>query len=349
MYYYYDNYGPDYYKPPEQYSESEPVYYELESVYYAPQPVSEDNTLHDDQDYDGMWEADMHKDFDDRFAADIPSYNKKITEGFSEEGEVAVDLEEQDQWDGDQYVLRNSLEYGAEEGPTRDGWSGLGECFVQAPPEDESPEVWYDVMDAWHACIVANHDVEVSGYSEEDVDMQSPPVHASWVTAKLAELQYALRQEEIGPEQYVQEHADWLADELEDQRLQATGYVWDEERADYRHPVGYRPTPPPSDSLETPDIEQFSPLPYIVPELYEPANLEPDTYEPSRMAQAPPTQVEAHPFAFTVPLHSVHRKPVPIRYNMPRTVYTPPRLQELVSKAGIEKSTLHQTPHMLMP
>jgi hypothetical protein len=99
-------------------------------------------------------------------------------------------------------------------------------------------------------------------------------VHASWVTAKFVELQDALQHGEIGPEQYTQEHADWLADELEDQRMQAAGYVWDEKRADYRHPVhGWgaddnddEPVdvlPPPADFLETPDsaLETNQPSP----------------------------------------------------------------------------------------
>ncbi|KAF7368533.1 hypothetical protein MVEN_00176600 [Mycena venus] len=385
MYYDYDNYSPDYYEPPEQYYDPEPVYYEPEPVYHDPQPVYEDDAFHDVQGDDSTWEADVYGDFGDGFTTDIPLYGEEIVEEeFSEEGEVVTDLEEHDQWDSDRYVLHNSLECCAEEDPayavesvdtplgcdlahaTEAEVDGAAwECvFAQGPPADESPDAWYDTMDAWCLRIAASRDAEAPVSFEEDVDVREPPVHTSWVTAKLAELQDALQHGEIGPEQYAQEHADWLADELEDQRLQAAGYVWDEERADYWHPVhGWgadddddEPVdglPPPSAFLETPDsalrtnqpsplanelplpsdvpaapdlaadIEQLYPFPYIAPELYEPASLEPDVYEPCCSAHAPPAHVKAHPFAFTIPLRSVHRKPAPIRYTMPHTAYAP--------------------------
>ncbi|KAJ7874347.1 hypothetical protein B0H14DRAFT_3859835 [Mycena olivaceomarginata] len=92
-------------------------------------------------------------------------------------------------------------------------------------------------MDVWRLRIVADADAEAAASAQDIFATPEPPVQASWIAAKLDEPKDALQRGEIDREYYEHEHDELLEDEAEDQRLQAEGWAYDEERGDYWHPV----------------------------------------------------------------------------------------------------------------
>ncbi|KAF8180790.1 hypothetical protein K438DRAFT_1976606 [Mycena galopus ATCC 62051] len=316
MYDDYDDYSPDYYEPTYDYYDPEPVDYNPEPVYHDTESVNENEAGYSDQGFDDAPEAEGYEDFGEGFAADIPSY------GLHDYLEYVGDREPSYAPEIVDTPLHIDLAHATEAEIDAAAWTAV---YVHGPPPGESLDTWSDSMDAWRRRIVAGHNPGSSILGDGDVDVL----------------------EVIDRECYEREHDEWLEDEAEDRCLQAEGWAYDEERCDYWHSVhgwgeDYEPEepsntlsplldstanadvlPPPSDFSEAPDIEQFSPLPYIAPELYELTSLEPDTYEHSHLAHATPAHVEAHLFAFNTPLRSVHREPAPIRYTMPRRVYKP--------------------------
>ncbi|KAJ7834480.1 hypothetical protein B0H14DRAFT_3462075 [Mycena olivaceomarginata] len=164
-------------------------------------------------------------------------------------------------------------------------------------------------MDVWPLRIVADADAEAAASAQDIFATPEPPVQASWIAAKLDEPKDALQRGEIDREYYEHEHDELLEDEAEDQRLQAEGWAYDEERGDYWHPVhgwgeDYDPEepanrllplldstanaddPPPfADMLSPPSdfpaahdlataIDQPPPLLHIAPDLDEPTHAE---------------------------------------------------------------------------
>ncbi|KAF8163882.1 hypothetical protein K438DRAFT_2025404 [Mycena galopus ATCC 62051] len=358
------DYGTDCYDPPEHYYDPEALSYEPEP-YDDLQPVYGDSDVHyEDTAYEDTPEPEFDGDCGDGYAADIPPYAEDVVEDFFEDAESKEEMTEQGHT---RYELHDYSEFGAnrERAHAPECVEPLLGCdlehatevemdaiawravFAHGPPADSSPDTWYDEMDMWRLRIVADADAETAASAQDIVAMPEslePLVQASWIAAKLDELQDALQRGEIDCERYGHEHDEWLEDEAEDQRLQAEGWAYDEEQGDYWHPVHgwgeeYDPEvptntlsslldstansdelPPFADMLSPPpnfpaapdfaaDIEQFPPLLYIAPELYELTSLEPDAYEPSHLARATLARVEAHPFAFTTPPRSLHHKP----------------------------------------
>ncbi|KAF8197306.1 hypothetical protein K438DRAFT_1967548 [Mycena galopus ATCC 62051] len=309
MYYDYNDCSPDYYEPADQYYDTEPVY--------------ENQACYDDQGFDDAPGAEGYEDFSDGFAANVPLYDEETVEEFCDEAAVEAEFKEQDHWDGTRYELQDSLECGANreraytpecvetllgfglEHATKVDMDAIAwrAVFAHGPPADSSPDTWYDDMDMWRLRIIADADAETATSAQDLVTMPEslePPVQASWIAAKLDELQDTLQRGEIDRECYEREHDEWLEDEAEDRRLQAEGWAYDEERGDYWHSVhgwgeDYDPEEsantlspvqdstanagdpppfvdmllPPSDFPATPDlvadIEQFSLLPISPP------------------------------------------------------------------------------------
>ncbi|KAF7366115.1 hypothetical protein MVEN_00488300 [Mycena venus] len=345
MYNDYYNYGYNSYDPPTQYYEPEPVYYEPEPMYYDTDPVCENEVYYDNHDFDNAAEADVYEDIGEGFSADVPSYNEEIMEEFCEDPEVLGDFGEKEQWDSTRYELNGYLEdvdnaepphtpeiigtpysidlaHATEAEIDAASWAAV---YTQGPPPGESSNTWYDAMDAWHLRIATgcNQEPVVSGDDDVDVlEAAAPPAYVPWMAEQLAEMQGTLDRGEIPEDErelWEQDLAELWADELEDQRLQALGYVWDEGRGDYWHPVhGWGADDEGSDPVDA------APLPSQLTDVFESAedvDMPPhlphatlDLYEPIHLVISP---------TYTVPPRSTHRKHSPRRYAIPRAIYVP--------------------------
>ncbi|KAJ7728783.1 hypothetical protein B0H14DRAFT_2640579 [Mycena olivaceomarginata] len=135
------------------------------------------------------------------------------------------EVKEQGQWDGTR-MRRDTAWFRPSSTPTEAEVDAMAWRTVVArgPPVGSSPEAWYDEMDA----AASAQDIVTAPESPD------PPVQASWIAAKLDELQDALQRGEIDRQRYEHERDEWLEDEAEDQ---AEGWAYDEERGNYWHPV----------------------------------------------------------------------------------------------------------------
>ncbi|KAF7353909.1 hypothetical protein MVEN_01077000 [Mycena venus] len=256
MYNDYYNYGYNSYDPPTQYYEPEPAYYEPESVYYDTEPISENEVYYSDHGFDDTPATNFYNDFGDGLSAGIPLYGEEVVEEFCEEVEAEEDFKEREQWGGTRYELHGYLEDFDDREPPHTpeivdtphgidlahateaeidaaSWAAV---YTQGPPSGESSSAWYDAMDAWHVRIAAGRSQEPLVSGDDDVDVLEAAAlsaHVPWMAEQLAEMQGALDRGEIPEDErelWEQDLAKLWADELEDQRLQALGYVWDEGR-----------------------------------------------------------------------------------------------------------------------
>ncbi|KAJ7256960.1 hypothetical protein C8J57DRAFT_1343416 [Mycena rebaudengoi] len=129
-------------------------------------------------------------------------------------------------------------------------------AWVQGPLVGEDELAWADAMDDWRQQIEAARTMDLEEYQEplcneanpQDVgDLDEPPLSAHWMLSELEQLQASYDEGEV-PENEREEYARVLADlwacELEDQRVRAEGYVWNEELGEYLYP---HDTDPPFD------------------------------------------------------------------------------------------------------
>ncbi|KAJ7193768.1 hypothetical protein C8J57DRAFT_1548307 [Mycena rebaudengoi] len=320
------------------YYDQQPAYYDDDPEYYQPEPESDDgyDAQFDEDVYDGAG-MDCYQDYGEAGSADMLAYAD-----VADAGEI-VEFGEYDhhELDGDS---RYAPPYNSDSDPSIDEHGGVYDpedaplildlahatdaeinavawaaVFSQGPPADSSPDEWCNAMDAWRLRILAGTDADAGASVEEVVDpLQSPA--QSWIAPKLEELYDALQRGEIDSERYEQAHSEWLEDEAEDQRLQAEGWAYDEERGDYWHPVhGWGEAYDPEESLEP-----LSPLPHLSADV----DIVPsDSYtefvpdEPVCIVLTPP----AHTYQKTTKLSSPPRT---ARFSLPRNMHTssyPPR------------------------
>ncbi|KAJ6527686.1 hypothetical protein B0H19DRAFT_1275052 [Mycena capillaripes] len=129
-------------------------------------------------------------------------------------------------------------------------------CWAQGPSGDRHPLDWLDTMEDWRERIEAARASKLEGSSDEfepvgkaefepeGAPESDEPVVSAWMGPELQKLQAAYDCGEV-PEEECEEYARVLADlwacELEDQRVRAEGYVWNEELGEYLHPDDAHP------------------------------------------------------------------------------------------------------------
>ncbi|KAJ7511047.1 hypothetical protein B0H11DRAFT_1899508 [Mycena galericulata] len=262
-YYDYYDYEPTYYDPPEHnYCDSEPSY-DPEPVYYDPEPSYDDNVFYDNQDHANAPAEEIYEDHGHGLGVDIPAYHEEGYE-VEENGDVGVmsadsngpRYEAEYPAPGDEeYLLEDGqspvdafayaahvevpctfadiLEDGGIYSPDAVAWAVE---FVRGPPSGVCVATWESEMHTWRERIVS--DAAPESLSQLS-DTEPTPLHVPWMDDHLDAMQYALQQSHI-PEneraQYAQTLAEWRVDQLADERAQAEGWIWDEEREDYWHP-----------------------------------------------------------------------------------------------------------------
>ncbi|KAJ7437913.1 hypothetical protein B0H11DRAFT_2255010 [Mycena galericulata] len=238
-YYDYYDYEPTYYDPPEpNYCDSEPSY-DPEPEYYNPEPSYDDNVFYDNQDHADAPAEEIYKDHGHGLGADIPAYHEEGYE-VEENGDVGVmsadsnrpRYEAEYPAPGDEeYLLEDGqgpvdafayaahvevpctfadiLEDGGIYSPDAVAWAVE---FVRGPPSGVCVDTWESEMHTWRERIVS--DAAPESLSQLS-DTEPTPPHVPWMDDHLDAMQYALQQNE---------------------RAQAEGWIWDEEREDYWHP-----------------------------------------------------------------------------------------------------------------
>ncbi|KAJ6628578.1 hypothetical protein B0H10DRAFT_1940409 [Mycena sp. CBHHK59/15] len=252
-YYDYYDYGPACYDPPEpNYYDSEPSY-DPEPEYYDPEPSYDDDTFYDNQDHADAPTEEIYEDYGHGSDADIPVYHEG---GYyaEEDGDVGVMSVDCDglRYEADYPVLGDE-EYMLEDeqSPVEDKFAytahtealctfadtvSWADKLLRGPPSGVCVAMWESEMHTWRERIIA-------GTAPESpfqlTDTEPAPPHVPWMADHLDAMQYALQQGHV-PEneraQYAQTLAEWRVDQLADERTQAEGWIWDEEREDYWHP-----------------------------------------------------------------------------------------------------------------
>ncbi|KAJ7252851.1 hypothetical protein C8J57DRAFT_1349539 [Mycena rebaudengoi] len=201
---------------------------------------------------EGEWEED------NRYA---PPYNSDSDPTIGE-GEVAYEPEDFGELLTDapyaSYAAETTVQIaeGDELSPDDEEAAAWAAAWVQGPLVGENELAWADAMDDWRQQIEAARTMDLEEYQEplcneanpQDVgDLDEPPLSAHWMLSELEQLQASYDGGEV-PENEREEYARVLADlwacELEDQRVRAEGYVWNEELGEYLYP---HDTDPPFD------------------------------------------------------------------------------------------------------
>ncbi|KAJ6605726.1 hypothetical protein B0H10DRAFT_2076357 [Mycena sp. CBHHK59/15] len=260
-YYDYYNYGSAYNDPPEPYD------YDSEPEYYDPQPSHDDDVSYDNQDYAYAPTDEIYEDYGHGSDADIPAYHE---EGYymEEDGDVGAMITDCDgpRYEAD-YLVQGGDEYllEDEQSPVEDAFAytahveapctfadvleaegiycpdvvAWADEFVRGPPSGECVATWETEMHAWRERIVAGAAPESPSQLTGTETLSLAPPHVPWMADHLDAMQYVLQQGHVPDNeqaQYAQTLAELCADQLADERAQAAGWIWDEERGDYWHP-----------------------------------------------------------------------------------------------------------------
>ncbi|KAJ6610962.1 hypothetical protein B0H10DRAFT_2058298, partial [Mycena sp. CBHHK59/15] len=207
--------------------------------YYDPQPSHDDDVSYDNQDYANAPMGGHGSD------TDIPAYHE---EGYSveEDGDVGAMITDCDgpRYEAD-YLVQGGDEYllEDEQSPVEDAFAYTAHApctfadvleaegiycpdavawadeFVRGPPSGECVATWETEMHAWRECIVAGAAPESPSQLTGTETLSLAPPYVPWMADHLDAMQYALQQ-----------------GHLADERAQAAGWIWDEERGDYWHP-----------------------------------------------------------------------------------------------------------------
>ncbi|KAF8218159.1 hypothetical protein K438DRAFT_1952997 [Mycena galopus ATCC 62051] len=240
-----------YYNDPEPYADPEPHYDGLELSYA-------DTAYKDLEPYADNLEP--YCDDPEPYADSEPHHNDLelihadtiYEDGPGHDGVVEFydgDHEDEAAWDVERYAHTQPLDYGGEEEEHTDDdldphavdygeSTAWGRAWMDRPSPGECPEV----LEVSMAHILDTHDVtagKVQG-SETDHGVPAQEADSVWMAPELVQLQAALQRGDIPmAEQEQLEHtlAELWADELEHQCAVAAGYIWDEERGDYWHPI----------------------------------------------------------------------------------------------------------------
>lgn len=114
----------------------------------------------------------------------------------------------------------------------------------------ENELVWAEAMEEWRQHLVAEQESAVTDAEMAVADFKPQleaipelgvlPSPSFWMAPELDELQAAYNRDKIPNgqrENVAHQLAELWAFELEDERLRAAGYIWNEELGDYLHPA----------------------------------------------------------------------------------------------------------------
>ncbi|KAJ7434812.1 hypothetical protein B0H11DRAFT_698169 [Mycena galericulata] len=266
-YYDYYDYGPADDDPPEStYYDSEPSF-DPEPEYYDPEPSYDDDGSYDNQDYADPPTDEIYEDYGHGSDADIPAYHE---DGYyvEEDGDVsAMGMDCNGPRYEVDYLAQGGVEYllEDEQSPVEDAFActahveapcaftdileaggiycpdavAWADEWVSGPPSGECVATWESGMHAWRERIVADAAPESPSQLTDTEALSPAPPHVPWMADHLDAMQYALQQGHVPDDeraQYSQTLAELCSDQLADERAQAAGWIWDEEREDYWHP-----------------------------------------------------------------------------------------------------------------
>ncbi|KAJ6544745.1 hypothetical protein B0H10DRAFT_1970065 [Mycena sp. CBHHK59/15] len=296
-YYDYFNYGPADYNPPEPtYYDPEPSY-DPEPEYYDPEPPYDDDVSYDNQDYA---DAPMDEIYEDYGPVRMPTYPRTTRRILRRRGwrcgyeaDYLVQGGNEDLLEDEQSPVEDTFAYTAHveapcafadvleaEGiycPDAVAWA---DEWVHGPPSGECVATWESEI---------RNPESPSQLTDAEALSPAPP-HVLWMADHLDAMQYALQQGHVPDDeraQYAQTLAELCADQLADERVQAAGWIWDEEHGDYWHPDhGYTADDP---ELAGDEVDLEGQLESVIPPDDEPADF---TGAPIPEAAATPTSTE---------------------------------------------------------
>ncbi|KAJ7154881.1 hypothetical protein C8R43DRAFT_1235155 [Mycena crocata] len=267
-------------EPPDEYTRDEFALYEEEpyasdGAYYE-EVEADDGLMETEYGEPGYWEEYHRRRYEILYGSDSEG-DEGVTDVYDEETHVAFEAAAAPYSYGEpdagphaeEVVVAEAVEHGREpifeaEALDEDDILAWRELWERGPSMGENELAWAEAMDAWRQRIEASayedestvEDLTPAAVEEGPICAPSPiyvePTLDEAPPMTLEELQASYDRGEI-PEEDRAECARMLGElwacELEDQRLLAAGYVWDDELGEYVHPDG-------SDSSEEYDAEE---------------------------------------------------------------------------------------------